>query len=364
MAAAAGLVRSSDVTALRDMQDAQTRSVESKTLYDIERREALQRDDWHMVLFATGFVVCFVAFVVVRVQGLVYRHPRAYHWWDTTFASSLYARPLGTHPKITVPGCALRVEFPPAHWAATLLMSYQELPRAGADFLLLMVAEYGDTLHPIHWNGSSAQLRYEHLEDFLPRGPGTTTQDSKGNASTNWAYIWRQFNAKNAAGALVNPWAGALWRDPKAMALSPAMQAYYDAKAPRTDYIEALYRGGLVELAVTHAKKDVTGAAMVRHLMGTVSTTRADTCTPAKQSNNMVQGATEFGMYGTMGGPALAKGIVSLAPRLEPRAGAIGLAIAAGAAAFGAFAGNSCDYEGAVGALTSAAQGKGDDDES
>lgn len=282
------VISGAKVAALRQAALQQGVAVDQRALYDIERRVDEQNFRSHMNLLLGLGAACLGVYVYLRIAGLAREYPAAYEWW----ATSSGAPAAGTHPLVTVPKAALRVEFPAFYTLQTLAMTAETLPLAGAQFLLAMAGSFAKYMKPVHWNGSATQLRYADLDAFLPL-------DAKSGGTVNWTYVWTAFNAKTAGGESVNPWAGVLFASYEAMANSPAFQAYYGSPADRS-YVRALYQGGLVEIAVTLGSTATTGDAMAEHLMGFQPGFTKVPCT--SRVGKALQSSVEYGMYGAMAG--------------------------------------------------------------
>ncbi len=280
-----GAVLHHGLARLRRLQHNETTKVERKTLADIKRREAEHAASWTAFLLGSLLLSLVSAYVAAKRASLRGIYPTAYAWWNDVYLSSAYERPAGNWPRVTVPSMALRVEFPTNYWVENLLMRADSMPRAGAEFLLIMLTHYSANMHPIHFNGGAQQLRYTDLQRFLPMDQGR-----------DWTYIWTSFNATNASGAHVNPWAGVLFGSVQALAASPAVQAYY-SDAPQRKYLDALYHGGLVEVAMSLGTSATSGIDMVHFLIGATPSLTTLPCTTLDRLHHAVQtGAT----YGTL----------------------------------------------------------------
>lgn len=285
-----GLVATADLARLRRMQRNQTTDIERKTLTDIRRRESEHAAAWTLFVLGAVFVSLATVYIMERISALRTIYPESYAWWTAVYEDVAYERPAGNWLHVSVQLAALRVEFSAYYWVQELVMRAPTMPRAGAEFLLLMTTHYGSNMRPIHFNGSAAQLRYTELGRFLPTDQGE-----------DWTYIWESYNAKNAANASVNPWANVLFASVQALAASPAVRAYYrDASSRAGGYVEALYRGGLVEVAMTQGTSAKTGMEMVRFLMGEAPAPVIRDCTGTDRKHAATQGMAGSGMLGTI----------------------------------------------------------------
>jgi hypothetical protein len=233
------------------------------------------------------FSVALAAYVHAKVAALAMMYPKAYAWWESGYANSA-EQAEGSRPLITVPSMALRIQFPAFYWVKTLAMRDESVPIAGAEFLLLMASHYSRYLRAVHWDGSAAQLRFADLEVFLPTDQGQ-----------NWVFIWSAWNAKNAKGEYVNPWAGVLWASADAMQQSPAIRKYY-ANPPDRSMIRALFQGGLVEVAVLESTAAKSGIEMVHTLMGESPQATAVPCSGIQRANAAMTSASTVMMLGSM----------------------------------------------------------------
>lgn len=342
MAAPRGsLVSDAAVAQLRRSAVQQGVLVDRKALFDIERRTDEHRFRGQMNLLLGVSVACLGAYVYIKVSGLAREYPVAYAWWERSQA--LHGRGDSAHPQITLPKAALRVEFPAFYYVQSLAMVSESLPLHGAQFLVVMASHFSKYLRPVHWNGSAAELRYADYQRFLP-------PDAKSASGVRWTYVWAAWTAKNAAGDSVNPWDGVLFASVQAMANSPAVQAYY-ADVPDRRYIAALFRGGLVEVAVTLGGTDTTGVEMARHLMGFQSGAYVIPC-GGSRGERAVQTSLEYGMYGGMvgglGGHALASRFAEMGSRGERFGKLLPLLITAASFAGGAAKGATEECAGEV----------------
>ena len=283
------LVSGAEVASLRRSALQQTAAVDARALADVVRRGEEERFRGQMNGLLGLSAACVGVYVYLKLQSLSKEYPTAYAWWDNAQLEGPEAE--GEHSLITVPSAARRVEFPALYYAQTMIMAAETLPLSGAEFLLSMATHFSKFMNPVHWNGSPAQLRRTYLDRFLPR-------DARGKEGIRWSYVWSAWNKKNAQGELVNPWAGVLFSSPQAMANSPAFQAYYAAENPSRGFVEALFDGGLVEVAVLYGASSKSGSEMARHLMGSEPTRTKVPCT--SRVSGAVQGSIEYGMYAGM----------------------------------------------------------------
>lgn len=227
-------------------------------------------------------VVLASVYTVLKTQNLQIMYPQAYLWWEQTrqfIDAGHMIKPNGTHPLITVPRVALRLNFPAYYSLETFRMVAQSMHRSAAEFLMIMATNFSETLRPVHWNGSAEQLRANDIEDFLPL-----------EQPDNWTYIWTKFNALNAKDEQVNPWGnGVLFQTPEQMMLSPAVRAYYNNDP---SYMKALYEGGLVQLAMTHATASNTGTDLVKFLMGSMPVSGRVECGAGQLSRSQQESMT------------------------------------------------------------------------
>ena len=272
------LISGAKVAGLRHMALEQGAAVDRRALYDIERRVDEQNFRTHLNLLLGFAAVCLAGYVYLKVASLARTYPAAYEWWESSQAQYGPASE-SQHPLITVPKMALRVEFPSYYYLQSLGMAAETVSESGAEFLLIMATKFAKYMRPVHWNGTAEELRYTDLELFLPIDKGK-----------DWGYIWSSWDAKNAAGEYVNPWAGVLFTSYEAMANSPAFEAYY-ANPPDRRYVQALFRGGLAEIAITLGSTDTTGPKMAQHLMGLQSGSYKVPC------NNRADQATQKALY-------------------------------------------------------------------
>lgn len=284
MADAGTLVSGTKLGKMRD--DVWTREalIDRKAAYDLERLEDARRFRRHLNRIIGLSVVSFCVYAYLKIASLARVYPTAYAWWkDTSDAKS-------AHPQITVPHVALRVEFPAAYWVQTLRFASETIPLAGAQFLLEMASAHSTYLTRVHWNGTADALRYADRAQFLPI-------DAMRDGTVNWEYVWHAWAAKNDEGELVNPFAGVLFANVDSLIDSPAIKAYY-ADPPDRGYIDALYYGGLVEVAMRYGTTKKTGADMVHHLMGSHSSF-APSCDDNRFQRGL-QTSMQYGMFAGM----------------------------------------------------------------
>lgn len=300
---AGGLVDAAQLAQLRTSELAQGVRIDRRALYDIERREEEASFRHHLNLLLGFGVVALGAYVYLKIASLRRAYPLAYAWWETSQALYAKSAATGADVLVTVPSVALRLEFPSYYHLQTLLMAERTLPLAGAQFLMVMATHYSKQLRPIHWNGSAEQLRFADIDAFLP-------PDAAGKSGIDWRYVWIQWTATNAAKQPVNPWVSALFASPQAMADSPAFQAYYGSHGapPDRGMVRALFRGGLVEVAVQYGNVHTTGDEMAQKLMGVQAGATKVPC--ASKLDAAVQTSLQYGMIasmaGGMGGHAMA----------------------------------------------------------
>ena len=275
------LVRASDIAQLRDATRQRTLTLDHVLDSKIAKREEARRFSSHVHLFIGLSVACAGVYVYLKLTRLSSIYAAAYAWWGQAKESGEPGR--GAHILITVPNMALRVEFPAYYWLQNMRMAVPSISLAGAEFLLIVATHFSTGLRPAHWNGSAEQLRFKDIDLFLPLQKGA-----------DWDYIWTAWSATNAAGERVNPWAGVLYASRSALANSPAMKAYY-ANPPDRGFVEALFRGGLAEIAVNYATDKTNGEEMVRHLIGYDTKARVLPCAPPG-----VRMATSAMAYGSM----------------------------------------------------------------
>ena len=331
MAPKGTLVAAGQLAQLRTSELERGLLTDRRALYDIERREEEAAFRHHLNLLLGLGVVALGAYVYLKIGSLGRSYPVAYEWWESSQALYAKSATTGADALVTVPSVALRLEFPSYYYLQTLLMTERTIPLAGAQFLMVMATHFSKELRPIHWDGSAEQLRFADIDAFLP--PDASV--GGGKSGINWRYVWTKWTATNEAKQPVNPWVSALFSSPQAMADSPAFQAYYGSHGspPDRGLVRALFRGGLVEVAVQYGNVHTTGDKMAQRLMGVQSGATKIPC--ASRLDAAVQTSLEYGMYasmaGGMGGHAMAsrlatsegesKGLGSLVPLLVTVAG-------------------------------------------
>lgn len=277
------LLSNLDLQRMRRIQRNQTAKVEKKVLEDIERREDEHRAASIRWIILAVLLALVWTWMNAKLGSLRMTYSDAYDWWMVTYKGVEYAKSTGNYPLVTIPSIATRLEFPSYAWVQQLLMLQESIPRPGAEFVMIMITHFSQNMRPIHFNGSSNQLRFTELATFLPTDQGA-----------DWTYIWSSFNAKNTHGEPVNPWSGVLWSSVRAMGNSPAIRDYYST-TPNRSFIESLYRGGLVEVAMTHGNDNTSGADMVRYLMGTTPDATPLPCSVGQKTNSAIQKGSEYG---------------------------------------------------------------------
>lgn len=276
---------------LRRLSVEQGVDVDRRILIDIERRvdEHTFRKQLNTIMGLA--VVCVCVYVYLKIVSIAKQYPKAYEWWNS---QQVFAPGKGHYVQLTLPQAALRIEFPFFYQLQVLAMQAQSVSLAGAHFLVIMATNFAKYMHPVHWNGSAEQLRYDSLDQFLP-------PHAKKSNGVDWPYVWAAWEAKNAKNQPVNPWGnGVLFTNVRALANSPAFQAYY-ADPPDRRYIDALFHGGLTEIAVMLGNSDATGPAMAEHLMGVDSGFTKVECTG--RVSEAVKTSMDYGMKtGMIGG--------------------------------------------------------------
>lgn len=294
--------------------DALSRTVQIDKRLDAKIEQLQEQRDFRtnmnrLLVFA---VVLGIAYVYVRVSSLGSEYEDAYLWWAKSGKLETNdAMMAASHVDVTVPVCALRVEFPQLYRLQAAIMMVPSLPAEGAAFLLDMASQFGGDLKRAHWYGNATTLRFEDLVLFLPRQkPG------------DWGYIWEAWSAVDKSGAPVNPWMGVIFQDAKALANSPAIQAYY-ASPPDTAFVDALFRGGLVEIALTLSSPARTGEQMVEYLTGFQAGYTLTACSSKRRAIAAATGAMGTASMAAMVGGGAGHAIAAAASRMSPRARAI-----------------------------------------
>ena len=279
------LISGASVAKLREAAVGQNLNIDHRLYYDIQRRTEEQEFRKHRNTLIRICVLCIGIYIYMKLSSLRDMYPVAYAWWDST--QRMYPHGQGRFARITLPGAVLRMEFPYVYYLQEFLMITDALPVAGAQFLVYMVSHFGRFMRPMHFNGSAEQLRYTSVASFLP-------PHAKTDSGINWTYVWESWQSKNTDGALVNPWSGVLFTSVQALAASPAIQAYY-ADVPDRRFIDALFHGGLAEIAVTFGNDHMNGADMVKRLMGVATSFTIVPCTTSSRIRKGVQTSMEYG---------------------------------------------------------------------
>lgn len=325
------LVSGAKLAQLRNAVWAQEAAMDHKISVAIDRRVDEQRFRSHMNIVLTLSVACACVYAYIKIYSLKGMYPKAYAWWEVS--QDEHIRGAGHHSLVTVPAMALRVEFPSFYTLQTLFMSAETIPLAGAEFLLIMASTYPTRLRPILWNGSAEQLRYADIGQFLPL-------DAQRTGGVDWTYVWSSWRATNATKNYVNPWYD-LFPSATAMTNSPAFQAYYGTP-PERGFLQALFQGGLVEVALQFGNVHTSGYEMVQRLMGEQPESVKTPC--PSQLNAAVQSATQYGMYSSMvagmSGHALATQLARIGPNMRRIGMAMPIVFVAGAMGVGAVQGS------------------------
>lgn len=314
---------------LRHMQDTirlerdQDFSATKKKLVAQKVNRNLTRDILLGVVLGLLVVGASMYFAVKR---LATQYPKAYHWWNNYRAQTDNPPSKGS-VQVTVQSAAVSAMYSGISFAMGLTFMATPLNRHAATFLLSMVSVYGSDLYDdssnnfflrgltdVHWNGSPEQLGYEQRHKFLP----PAHQGGIWLPSTqrlNWGYIWKYCWAAPVPGASgsANPWFLRIWPTVEVFMAAPIILDYY---RENTVGMDALFRGGLVQYALTMQNSGLTAPEMMHHLVGVTPTTVKAKCTKSQRINAGMNsgmmagglGLLVMGAGGPVGAPLFALG--------------------------------------------------------
>lgn len=283
----------------------------------------------HIAFFGLLAVILIFVSVHLRVASLESRFASAYKWWTSEFGylNDQYPLPQGTS-NITVPSAAVSASFPLLAQLGGLAFMASPVTEQQALFLLDMVGSFGHSrkLAAVHFNGSESQLRYKDIEFFLPTSNGSWIKEGgSSHFSPNWDYVWVSFQAATKNGS-ANPWANTFWRNRTEFTNSPVITDYY-SDPPKRGPIEALFRGGLCEVALTAMDDKTTARELITKFVGEEMTEVPLPCTAGQKANSAMQGASLGAGVGSL--PAMSASLLVGGPV----GGMVGIGIALGCGA-------------------------------
>lgn len=311
-------VNSSSVKDLQNIYRYQRKEVFDASDSKLEETLQKKKETRRLVfVFVIAFVIFSVA-VTFKIDSLKTEWTQAYEWWESPlgYNSTSYPNPMGSN-NITVQSAAICASYPLLSQAMGLTFQISPISQPQADFLLGMVSQFGISHHlaAVHWNGSQEQLRFKYIETFFPTENGAYLQstDSAGKTTStpNWEFIWWSFAAETSSGKSANPWFGTLWPTVEDFKGSPAVQDYYSTPSNK-NAINALYRGGLCEVALSISDSTSTGSSMIQYLMGVKSTRVPGECTQLQKANKAIQNTFMAAGIGSIGIPFGIRGVLGL----------------------------------------------------
>ena len=268
-------------------------------------------EEAHSKASTTRFVlllvlVCLILLLVsfyIRIRNLENFFPLPYKWWKTGSYSDIKNPPALGPRKISVESCAISSVYPSFAWMMGLAFVATPLKPASAEFLLQMVSVFGEPLYSkgksvsldgltaAHWNGSEDQLHFSEYRSFLPPPQQggiylPTTQ------KLNWSYIYHCWTAPvkgGKEGETANPWHRRIWPNEQAFVSSPMINDYY--KKGRVDAVEALFRGGLTEYALTMEQENKSAEDMLYYFVGEQPVQAKAKCQPGQ---DVAEGFSSF----------------------------------------------------------------------
>jgi len=280
--------------------------VQVETLRSVRREDARVKGVERAALwFLLGVVTLFIS-VSTTVSGLGLQFPEAYEWSKSQVDNldPRFPRPQGA-TRVTVETAAVNATYPLLGTLGSLAFIMPKMSREGSLFLLQILGGYGKSrnIKGVHLNGSASQLRFDHLDLFLPTGNGSTVK-----SVPNWSYIWESWSALTASGDSANPWYNTLWLNEDEFRLSPAIQDYYGvdtggaiSRPPQRGLVESLFRGGLAYVAQNNFDDEITADQMVKNLLGRRFVQEGRPCKAVQVAHNAISNGTQWASYGMLG---------------------------------------------------------------
>lgn len=290
--------------------DRSTAITEAASLRDIQWGNYLRHKRAMTLVVVVTAIVALLVFVYWSLDKLSRDYVGAYRWWNDPLGFNNTQKtpyPNGIYPTMTVPTVAVAASYPGVAWMQGLLFKSTTPTRNGCIFLLKMASQYGywvdgpfkgnARLRGIHWNGSSDQLRFTSIHQFLPLD--APSKYGTG-ASINWGYVWASWNRMAEGGeGYANPWAYVIWTDMTSFSQSPMITGYYAEDATYTSFVTSLFSGGLCAVAMDWFTAKTDPDQVIDEMIGYVSSSKARPCSTAAVASSAIQ-------YGSLGFSVLA----------------------------------------------------------
>lgn len=290
-----------------------TAVTEMTSLRDIRWGRYLRHKRMLTLVIFVALVMSFVFFVYWSLGNLQRDYPDAYKWWNDPlgYGNTLQTPfPNGIYPDMTVPNVAIAASYPPVAWLQGLMFKSTTPVRSGCLFLLKVASQYGYwangpfkgnvRLKGIHWNGSSEQLRFSSIDDFLPLDAPSRYGTGAG---INWGYVWASWNRTAAGGkGYANPWAYVIWSDIDTFSQSPMISGYYAKDATYQRFMASLFTGGFCAVAMDWFEPKTDPDEVLLDLFGFDSGVDKKPCSTAQLAASSIQyGSLGFSILGAIG---------------------------------------------------------------
>lgn len=294
---------------------ARTAITQIRALRSIEdERERVKGRRTALIVFVAA--VALIVFAInMSMRNLQGQWPKAFAWWqsDKGFRNNfVFPSPLGLYDSVTIPSVAVSAAYHPLSNLFALSFQHATMTRGGALFLLQMIEVYGEWCDfvGIHWSGSSKQLNYKYMNEFLPLNAAATVDTS---GELQWGYLWAAWNAfsQDDPSLPANAFSMTFWKKVGDFQASPLVQNYFKGDDDARRFFDALFNGGLVNVAINYFSPDTNPFEVMQQIFGKTMKVADRKCTTSDRVNSGVSFGSAMAGAGLMVAP-LVSGLLGL----------------------------------------------------